>query len=74
MSWWSGGTVIGGCWRTTCVLGVLRWRPRDEGRRHAITGVAIRLPAHGVLRVERLVVSGGGTVVDVGGTVHPIRP
>lgn len=53
------------------VLGVLRWRAADDGRRHATTGATIRLPADGVLHVERLVLSPDGVVKDVGGYVEP---
>lgn len=53
------------------VLGRLRWRPGDDGRVSEHTGVVIRLPASGVLHVERVLVSPEGKVIDVAGTVYP---
>jgi hypothetical protein len=52
------------------VLGVLRWRAADDGRRHATTGATIRLAADGVLHVECLVLSPDG-VVKCRGYVEP---
>lgn len=53
------------------VLGVLRWRPGDDGRPDARNGHIIRLPKLGTLTVERLVISSEGEVIDFGGTVVP---
>jgi hypothetical protein len=52
-------------------LGLLRWRPSDDGRRHAVTGVTITLPASGTLYVQRLVVDQDDRVKDIGGYVEP---
>lgn len=38
-------------------LGILRWRPSDDGRRHAVTGKPVRLPQVGTLHVQRLVIT-----------------
>ncbi|WBC17468.1 hypothetical protein O7600_11820 [Micromonospora sp. WMMA1998] len=54
-------------------LGVLRWGPKDDGKRHAVTGKVIRLPRSGTLHVQRLVIDQRGTVKDVGGYVEPDR-
>jgi len=54
------------------VLGALRWRAADDGRRHAVSGVRLLLPMHGTLRVERLVLSPDGVVKDFGGAVTPV--
>jgi hypothetical protein len=53
------------------VLGHLRWRPAEDGKVHPVTGVVIRLPVRGVLRIRRLVVGSDGVVKDVGGEVTP---
>lgn len=52
-------------------LGLLRWRASDDARRHAATGVVVRLPASGTLHVQRLVVDASGKVRDIGGYVEP---
>lgn len=52
-------------------LGVLRWGPKDAGRRNALTGKVIRLPRSGTLYVQRLVIDERGTVKDIGGYVEP---
>jgi hypothetical protein len=51
-------------------LGVLRWRPADE-RSHPVTGNLIRLPRAGTLHVQRLLLTSGGDVKDIGGYVEP---
>ena len=56
------------------LLGFLRWRPTDDGRRHATTGVVVHLPASGTLHVRRLVVDSAGKVRDIGGYVEPAEP
>lgn len=53
------------------VMGWLRWKPGDDGRKHAVTGVTLRLPTSGVLLVERLVLDESDRVVDLDGTVTP---
>ena len=69
---------IGDRWEITDargrLLGFLRWRPTDDGRRHATTGVVVRLPASGTLHVRRLVVDSTGKVRDIGGYVEPAEP
>jgi hypothetical protein len=52
-------------------IAVLRWRPGDDGKPHAVTGQTIHLPDRGTLRVERVLVSPSGVVKDVSGTVVP---
>ena len=54
-------------------LGVLRWRPADDGKRHAVTGaVIISYPSRGTLHVQRVVLNRDGWVVDFGGVVIPV--
>lgn len=51
-------------------LGRLRWGAALDGSKHAVSGRRIRLPATGVLVVERLLVSPDGVVKDLGGYVR----
>ena len=53
-------------------IGVLRWRPADDGKRHAVNGVVIRYPTKGTLHVKTIVISREGWVVDFGGVVIPV--
>lgn len=52
-------------------VGVLRWRPGDDGRVHAVNGCTVRLPSSGVVIVERLVISPDDDVKDIGGYAVP---
>lgn len=52
-------------------LGLLRWLPSDDGRRHAVTGAVIHLPAAGTLHVRQVVIDPSGRVKDIGGYVEP---
>jgi len=52
------------------VLGMTKWRRGDNGKPHAMTGVEIRYPAVGELRVTQ-VLERSGRVVDFGGIVTP---
>lgn len=53
------------------VLGRLRWRLADDGAIHRQTGVRIRLPASGTLKVTQVLLSADGVVADIGGVVYP---
>jgi hypothetical protein len=53
------------------VLGHLRWQAAYDGRPD-VNGMMIHFPAHGILRIRRLVLDAEGDVKDVGGEVVPI--
>lgn len=55
-------------------LGWLRWRAATHGKAHPVTGRPVRLPAHGVLHVQSLLVSPQGDVKDVSGFVKAAMP
>lgn len=54
-------------------LGWCRWRPSDDGRVHAVTGLVMHLPNSGTLHVSQVVVDPYGRVKNFGGYVQPDR-
>jgi hypothetical protein len=52
-------------------LGALRWRPSDDGKKHATTGRLVRLPQTGTLHVQQVLIDQQGTVKDIRCYVQP---